>query len=161
MEICKTYWKSKIYWNQARSWGVLPGETAFLSTPISCLWGKYFQPPRASLVFSPGTAHSLFGPCNQPFSAQTLTFPLDEPHCTQGTQTWFNNNMRTVNTTNKGEWKIQIQLSGKALDTQSQSWPTLFDPMDCSRPETSAHKIFQARIPEWVAILFSRDRTQG
>ena len=46
MEICKTYWKRKIYWNQARSRGVLPGKKAFLSIPVSCLWGKYFQPPK-------------------------------------------------------------------------------------------------------------------
>ena len=30
------------------------------------------------------------------------------------------------------------------------------DPMDYSLPESSVHVIFQARIPEWVAISFSR-----
>ena len=34
---------------------------------------------------------------------------------------------------------------------------TLCDPMDCSLPGSSAHGILQARIPEWVAISFSRD----
>jgi len=29
--------------------------------------------------------------------------------------------------------------------------------MDCSAPGSSAHGILQARILEWVAILFSRD----
>ena len=33
---------------------------------------------------------------------------------------------------------------------------TLWDPMDCSPPGSSAHKILQARILEWVAISFSR-----
>ena len=33
--------------------------------------------------------------------------------------------------------------------------PTLFDPMDCSLPGSSAHGIFQARVPEWGAISFS------
>ena len=35
---------------------------------------------------------------------------------------------------------------------------TLFlcDPMDCSLPGSSVHRIFQARILEWVAIFFSR-----
>ena len=28
--------------------------------------------------------------------------------------------------------------------------------MDCSPPHSSVHGIFQARIPEWVAIFFSR-----
>ena len=36
--------------------------------------------------------------------------------------------------------------------------PTL-RPIDCSPPGSSAHGIFQARILEWVAISFSRDRT--
>ena len=40
------------------------------------------------------------------------------------------------------------------LDTQS--CPTLCDPMDCSPPVSSAHGIFQARMLEWVAISFSR-----
>ena len=34
---------------------------------------------------------------------------------------------------------------------------TLCDPMDCSPPGSSVHKIFQARKLEWVAIPFSRD----
>ena len=29
--------------------------------------------------------------------------------------------------------------------------------MDCSQPGSSVHGIFQARVPEWVAILFSRE----
>ena len=33
-----------------------------------------------------------------------------------------------------------------------QSCPTLCDPMDYSRPASSAHGILQARILEWVAI---------
>ena len=47
----------------------------------------------------------------------------------------------------------------------NQSCPTLCDPMDCSRLG-SVHGILQARILEWVVILFSRgsswsrDRTQ-
>ena len=31
---------------------------------------------------------------------------------------------------------------------------TLSDPMDCSLPGSSIHGIFQARVPEWVAIAF-------
>ena len=48
----------------------------------------------------------------------------------------------------------------------AQSCTTLCDPMDCSRPGSSVHVIFQAWILEWVAISFSRgsswprDRTQ-
>ena len=34
----------------------------------------------------------------------------------------------------------------------------LSDPMDCSPPGSSIHGIFQARVLEWGAIAFSRDR---
>ena len=48
----------------------------------------------------------------------------------------------------------------------AQSCLTLCNPMDCSLPGFSVHGIFQARVPEWVAISFSRgssrprDKTQ-
>ena len=38
----------------------------------------------------------------------------------------------------------------------AQSYLTLCDPMDCSPRGSSVHGILQARIPEWVAISFSR-----
>ena len=37
----------------------------------------------------------------------------------------------------------------------SQSCPTFRDPMDCSLPGSSVHRIFQARVLEWGAIAFS------
>ena len=37
----------------------------------------------------------------------------------------------------------------------AQSWPTLWDPMDCSPPGSSVHGIFQARVLEWGATDFS------
>ena len=33
---------------------------------------------------------------------------------------------------------------------------TLWDPTDCSLPGSTVHGILQARILEWVAMLFSR-----
>ena len=36
-----------------------------------------------------------------------------------------------------------------------QSSPTLSDPMDCSLPGSSVHRILQARVLEWGAIAFS------
>ena len=43
------------------------------------------------------------------------------------------------------------------MHTQSlQSCLTLWDPLDCSPPDSSVHGILQARILEWVAISFSR-----
>ena len=43
----------------------------------------------------------------------------------------------------------------KSESEVAQSCPTLSDPMDCSLPCSSIHGIFQARVPEWVAIAFS------
>ena len=37
----------------------------------------------------------------------------------------------------------------------AQSCPTLSDPMDCSLPGSSIHGIFQARVLQWGAIVFS------
>ena len=42
----------------------------------------------------------------------------------------------------------------------TQLCPTLWDPMDCSPPDSSVHGILQVRILEWVAILFSRGSSQ-
>ena len=39
----------------------------------------------------------------------------------------------------------------------AQSCPTLCNPMDCSLPGSSIHRIFQAGVLEWVATAFSRD----
>ena len=37
----------------------------------------------------------------------------------------------------------------------AQSCPTLSDPMDCSLPGSSVHRIFQVRVLEWGATAFS------
>ena len=49
-------------------------------------------------------------------------------------------------------------LQGMKVKSESevaQSCPTLSDPMDCSLPGSSIHGIFQARVLEWGAIVFS------
>ena len=45
----------------------------------------------------------------------------------------------------------------KSENEVAQSCPTLSDPMDCSLPGSSVHGIFQARVLEWVAIVFSKE----
>ena len=50
-------------------------------------------------------------------------------------------------------------FGGECMHAKSlQLCPTLCDPMDCSPPGSSVHGIPQARILEWVAIPFSRQR---
>ena len=43
----------------------------------------------------------------------------------------------------------------KSESEVAQSCPTLSDSMDCSQAGSSVHRIFQARVLEWVAIAFS------
>ena len=43
-------------------------------------------------------------------------------------------------------WKVKV----------TQSCPTLCNPMDCSPPVSSIHRIFKARILEWIAMPSSR-----
>ena len=47
-----------------------------------------------------------------------------------------------------------IWMKAKVLITQS--CPTLWDPIDCSPPDSSVHGILWTRILEWVAISSSR-----
>ena len=43
----------------------------------------------------------------------------------------------------------------KSQSEVAQSCLTLCDPMDCSPPGSSVHGIFQARVLEWGAVVFS------
>ena len=54
---------------------------------------------------------------------------------------------------NQGSEKMQKQRKSKVKDTQS--FPTLWDPMDYT-----VHGILQVRILGWVAIPFSRGSSQ-
>ena len=47
--------------------------------------------------------------------------------------------------------KLKSKLSRSVLYCLTLSYP-----MDCSPPGSSIHRIFQARVLEWVAISFSR-----
>ena len=47
-----------------------------------------------------------------------------------------------------------LNMSVKVKVLVTQLCPALCDPVDCSRPGSSVHGILQARILEWLAILF-------
>ena len=49
-----------------------------------------------------------------------------------------------------------IQSTPVCVCSVAQSCVTLCGPMDCNVPGSSVHGILLARIPEWVAISFSR-----
>ena len=46
----------------------------------------------------------------------------------------------------------------KSESEVAQSCPTLSNPMDCSLPGSSAHGIFEAKVLEWGAIAFSKNK---
>ena len=48
-----------------------------------------------------------------------------------------------------------LLMKVKSESEVTQSCPTVRDPKDCSLPDSSIHRIFQARVLEWVAIAFS------
>ena len=48
----------------------------------------------------------------------------------------------------------------KSSESVTQSFPTLYDPMDQSLPGSSVHGIIQARILKWVAISYSWGSSQ-
>ena len=55
---------------------------------------------------------------------------------------------------------ILINLPPWCACMYDQSYLTLCDPVDCCPPASSAHRIFQARVLEWVAISYSRGSSQ-
>ena len=60
------------------------------------------------------------------------------------------------------DWKTFLKAGkwdGHVFSHFSRVW--LCDPMDCSLPGSSAHRILWARIVEWIAISFHKMTTQG
>ena len=58
-------------------------------------------------------------------------------------------------------WKSNLNCILSCLLPPSHVFSaTLWDPMDCSPPDSSVHGIFQARTLEWVVISFCRGSPQ-
>ena len=64
--------------------------------------------------------------------------------------------LRTLTFTELVQRKIVTHGSLKVKVLVTQSCSTLCNPMDCSPPGSSVHRILQVRILEWVAIFSSR-----
>ena len=56
--------------------------------------------------------------------------------------------------------KTKIMASSPSVKSESVSCSVTSDSLDCGSPGSSVHGILQARILEWVAILFSRGSSQ-
>ena len=76
--------------------------------------------------------------------------------------TYMYGSVYTQKHTSFGFWSIKTWTKHNVLcESESevtQSCPTLCDPVDCSLPGSSIHGILQARILDWVAISFSKDK---
>ena len=59
-----------------------------------------------------------------------------------------------------GSKKLLLTTVLNGVCLVAQSYPTLYDPTDCSLSSFSVHGILQARSPEWVAISYSRGSSQ-
>ena len=80
-----------------------------------------------------------------------------------GCRLWGRTELDTTEATWQQQHLVIVVLSPVFIDKALlwclvliQSCPTLFNPRDCSLPDSSAHAILQARIIQWVAICFSR-----
>ena len=64
--------------------------------------------------------------------------------------------------TNSGvDCHFLLQCMKVKIESEVAQWcPTLSDPVDCSLPGSSVHGIFQARVLEWGAIVFSSTSVQ-
>ena len=96
-----------------------------------------------------------------------FTVQLSHPYMTTGkTIAWnrqtFVNKVTSLLFNMLSEWVITF-LPRSSESEVTQSCPTLCDPMDCGLPGSSVCGIFQARILEWAATLFSKEifLTQG
>ena len=69
------------------------------------------------------------------------------------------NNLRYADDTTlmaESEEELKSLLMKVKSESEVAQWcPTFSDPMDCSLPGSSAHRIFQAKVLEWGAITFS------
>ena len=73
--------------------------------------------------------------------------------CQSTVRTVLSNRKKESGTHESFLWSCKKKWSEVA-----QSCPTLCNPVDCSLPGFSIHEIFQARVPEWVAISFSNKK---
>ena len=68
------------------------------------------------------------------------------------TTTTYNSNFMLFTSEHVDLYSLKVKSESEV----TQSCPTSSDPIDCSLPGSSVHRIFRARVLEWGAIAFSR-----
>ena len=104
-------------------------------------------------IMQPGSTRAkgpptLFSFCQAEFLMENHIH--SNPHCYR--------KGRQANSSDDSEKRISHCI---AVWSVTQSYLTLWSPMDCSLPGSSCHGILQARILEWVTISFSRESSQS
>ena len=87
--------------------------------------------------------------------SRTLAWKITQTEETGGLQSMGSQRVRHDWETEQAH-KSKLDMQWKKESDVIQSCLTLWDPMGCSLPGSSNHGIFQAGIPEWVTISFSR-----
>ena len=93
-------------------------------------------------------------------SGPTTSWQIEGEKVEAVTNLIFLGSKSTVDGDNSHEIKKCLLFGRKAMTNLgmcAQSSLTLCNRMDCTQPGSSVRGIFQARIPEWVAISFFRE----
>ena len=75
-------------------------------------------------------------------------------------ETCEGDNMLVEEITYSGDNMLEMIYACMLIVSVTSNSLTLCDPMDCSPSGSSVHGILQARILEWVAMIFSRGSSQ-
>ena len=126
-----------------------------LPTQELCAEGKW-EPVGKQQAVSP-QEHALDRGLAHTSSGHSIRGAGGKQRGTGPSSTWSDRVLATGHLA-EGEARVPAGMKGKVLI--AQSCPTLRDPMDCSPPGSSVHRISQARILECVAMPFSRGSSQ-
>ena len=81
-----------------------------------------------------------------------LVFPRNHSPCPSRSTNVFD--LDTMDLVDRLQSSLKLYINNVVVYSLSRVW--LWDPMDCNPRGSSVHGILQARILEWVAILFTK-----
>ena len=127
------------------------GSHQYLSGTITSLyfWNRFYCVPLLLLFRSKGSTDGVQGFCVHPSNCIWILSVYTVKWASNTFNFYKNKKCRPIDEMPNS--LMQLQGFSKL---NSQSFPTLCDPIDCSLPVSSVHGILQARILEWIAIYF-------